>query len=268
MIEEVNITTISETLQEMLARLIHGVPALIAAIVIFVLSLYVAGLSRRAVLRALKLRNANAQVTEMLMKLTQWSVLAMGTIIALQQVGFNVTAFLAGLGIVGFTIGFALQDVSKNFISGLLLLIQQPFNIGETIEVTGFTGRVVAIDMRATEIQTADGRVVLIPNANVFTNPITNHSRTGNRRVELVLKVTSESDLDVVREAVLKASSSVPGLRDQPPPTVNFSTIEENKVEMQVYYWIDMDQTNLTLARDAGLTAIKHALDQAGIVMA
>src|SRR3990172_7739371 len=103
MIEEV--TSIPETLQELLVRLVNAVPALISALVIFFLSLYIAGLSRRAVLRALKLRNANAQVTEMLMKLTQWSVLTMGTIIALQQVGFNVTAFLAGLGIVGFTIG-------------------------------------------------------------------------------------------------------------------------------------------------------------------
>lgn len=262
------VTSISQTFQELLQRLIDGVPALIAAIVIFIFSIYLASLSRRGVSRALKLRNANAQITELLMKLTQWSILIMGMIIALQQVGFNVTAFLAGLGIVGFTIGFALQDVSKNFVSGLLLLIQQPFNIGETIEVTGFTGRVVAIDMRATEIQTADGRVVLIPNANVFTNPITNHSRTGNRRVELVLKVVSESDLDVVRETVLRATSSVPGLRDQPEPSVNFSTIGENKVEMQVYYWIDTDQTNLALARDAGLMAIKRALDQAGIELA
>ena len=266
MIEEV--TSIPETLQELLVRLVNAVPALISALVIFFLSLYIAGLSRRAVLRALKLRNANAQVTEMLMKLTQWSVLTMGTIIALQQVGFNVTAFLAGLGIVGFTIGFALQDVSKNFISGLLLLIQQPFNIGETIEVTGFTGKVVAIDMRATEIHTGDGRVVLIPNANVFTNPITNHSRTGARRVDLVLKVTSDNDLEAVREAVLQASSSVPGLREQPPPVVNFSTIEFHTVEMQVYYWIDTNQTDLLLARDAGLTAIKRALDPAGIEMA
>jgi small conductance mechanosensitive channel len=257
--------TIPETLQEYLVRILNAVPALISAIVIFILSLYIASLSRRAVLRSLKLRNANAQITEMLMKITQWTVMVMGTIIALQQVGFNVTAFLAGLGIVGFTIGFALQDVSKNFVSGLLLLIQQPFNIGETIEVTGFTGKVVSIDMRATEVHTADGRVVLIPNANVFTNPITNHSRTGYRRVELVLKVSSESDLDAVREAVLRASRSVPGLREQPPPSVNFNSIAENKVEMQVYYWIDTNQTDLAGARDSGLTAIKRALDQAGI---
>jgi small conductance mechanosensitive channel len=260
--------TIPETFQELLIRLVNAVPALISAIVIFILSLYVAGLSRRAVLKALKLRNANAQITEMLMKITQWTVLGMGTIVALQQVGFNVTAFLAGLGIVGFTIGFALQDVSKNFVSGLLLLIQQPFNIGETIEVTGFTGKVVAIDMRATEVHTSDGRVVLIPNANVFTNPITNHSRTGTRRVELVLKVVAESDLNAVKEDVLQASRAVPGLKEQPPPAVNFSSIEFSTVELQVYYWIDTNETDLVLAKDAGLTAIKDALDRAGVQLA
>jgi small conductance mechanosensitive channel len=266
MIEEV--TSIPETLQELLVRFISAIPAIISAIVIFFISLYIASISRRAVLRALKLRDTNPKIIETVLKLTQWTVLTMGSIIALQQVGFNVTAFLAGLGIVGFTIGFALQDVSKNFISGLLLLIQQPFNIGETIEVTGFTGTVVAIDLRATEVHTADGRMVLIPNASIFTNPITNLSRTGARRVELVLRVTAQSELQAVREAVLQASRSVPGLKDEPPPTVTFNTIAFNTVEMQVFYWIDTSKIDLSLARDAGLTAIKQALDREGIEMA
>jgi len=98
--------------------------------------------------------------------------LILGIIIALQQVNFNVTAFLTGVGILGFTVGFALQDVSKNFVAGLLLLLQQPFNIGETIQVAGYTGRVSAINMRATELGTHDGQIVLIPNATVFTSPI------------------------------------------------------------------------------------------------
>jgi small-conductance mechanosensitive channel len=82
------------------------------------------------------------------------------------------------------------------------------------------------------------------------------------------LKVPSEADLDAVREAVLRASRSVPGLREQPPPSVNFSTIAENKVEMQVYYWIDTGKSDLSLARDAGLTAIKRAFEQARIQLA
>jgi small-conductance mechanosensitive channel len=102
-----------------------------------------------------------------------------GVVVSLQQVNFDVTAFLTGVGILGFTVGFALQDVSKNFVAGLLLLLQQPFVIGETIQVTGYTGEVTAITMRATEIKMEDGQLVMIPNATVFTSPIVKqNSRT------------------------------------------------------------------------------------------
>jgi small conductance mechanosensitive channel len=99
-----------------------------------------------------------------------WSITIAGTITALERF-FPVTAFLAGLGIIGFTVGFALQDIMKNFASGVILLLQQPFHVGETIGVKGFDGTVLAIDLRATEIKAADGRVVILPNADVLANP-------------------------------------------------------------------------------------------------
>jgi small conductance mechanosensitive channel len=187
--------------------------------------------------------------------------------IALQQVGFNLTAFLTGLGIVGFTIGFALQDVSKNFVSGLLLLIQQPFNIGETIEVTGFTGTVISINLRATEMHTLDGRVVLIPNADVFTNPITNFSRAVARRVALEVGVDYESDLEGVRQVAINAIGSVHGLLGTPPPQITFQAFGLSAIEMTVYYWIDTVQTDPATAKDEGLVAMKGAFARAGIHM-
>jgi small conductance mechanosensitive channel len=90
---------------------------------------------------------------------------------------------------LGFTIGFALQDVSANFVAGFLLLIQQPFDIGNFIEVAGYDGKVLAVDLRATELLTSDGRRVMIPNSEVFSNPIINFTRTERRRIALPIGI-------------------------------------------------------------------------------
>jgi small conductance mechanosensitive channel len=161
-----------ETFQNILTAIILFLPRIIAAIVVLVVSLILAALSSRLIRGALERRKFSREFTQFICEVTKWSVIILGIVVSLQQVDFDVTAFLTGVGILGFTVGFALQDVSKNFVAGLLLLLQQPFVIGETIQVTGYTGQVTAITMRATEIKMDDGQIVLIPNATVFTSPI------------------------------------------------------------------------------------------------
>src|SRR5512141_408301 len=180
------------------ADIISGIPNLITALGIFVVSLYLARILSNTLRRVLNKRRAPAGVTHILAQLTLWSIIVVGTITALQRF-FNVTAFLTGLGILGFTVGFALQDIMKNFASGIILLLQQPFHVGETIGVKGFDGTVLAIDLRSTEMRAADGRVVILPNADVLSNPIVNYSRANERRVELSLNLSHSSEPGAVR---------------------------------------------------------------------
>src|SRR5690606_24297674 len=105
--------------EEVVARFLPALSNLIAALVIFALGIYLAGLASRAVRSALLRRKSSTQAVLMLTKIARWTVFILGLTAALQQLNFNLTAFLTGLGIVGFTIGFALQDVSKNFVSGI-----------------------------------------------------------------------------------------------------------------------------------------------------
>jgi small-conductance mechanosensitive channel len=257
--------TIAQLLQNIWTALIDLVPRVIAAVVIFLIFLYLASLLRRSVRRALQRRTTNPQPIELLTQLTYYGIAGLGLILALQQVGFNVTAFLAGLGIAGFTIGFALQDVSKNFVAGLLMLVQQPFSLGETIEVSGFTGQVISIDLRSTQLRTSDGRLVLIPNGDVFIKPITNFSRSTLRRVDLSARVAYESDLGTVRQALLNALAGSPGLLSDPAPDVDFVNLGGEAVDLTVSYWIDTGQVSLSDARDAGLQAVKRAFQAGGI---
>lgn len=256
---------LSETLNQMLINFINFLPSLIIALIVFIVGLYFAGLLSRLVRRGLERRKTNPEVSMLLGKITRWAVIILVTMAALQQVDFNVTAFLTGLGIVGFTIGFALQDVSKNFVAGLLLLIQQPFDVGDSIKVTDFSGTVMAVDLRATEIHTFDGQVVLIPNADVFTNPITNLSRAARRRVELTVGVAYDSNLEEVARLALAAVSSIPGLIVDPEPVVHFQGFGASSIDLTVFYWIDTSHTDLFTAKDIGLQQLKQALERAGI---
>jgi small conductance mechanosensitive channel len=256
---------LSTGLQELLASFVLFLPTLVAALVIFFLTIYLANVFGRATRRALTKRQVNVQTYQVLPKIVHWSTIVFGLIVALQQVGFSVTAFLAGIGVVGFTVGFALQDISKNFVSGLIIWMQQPFLPGDIIEVTGFSGTVLTIDLRATELRTFDGRMVLIPNADVVTKPIINYSRTGTRRVEVQAVVSAQSDMESVRRTTLQAIATIPGLLKQPAPKVTFQAFNSSSLDLSIAYWINTAQTSVELARDNGITRIKAAFERAGI---
>jgi len=265
MIEEVS--SFSPMLENMLANFLTLLPKLIAALVVFFIGLYLATIVRRLVHKALIRRSKNPEPVTLLSQLTYWLTIIFVATLSLQIVGFNLTAFLAGLGIAGFTIGFALQDVSKNFIAGLLMLIQEPFEHGDTIEVSGFTGSVLGIDLRATKIKTLDGRIVLVPNGEVITSAITNFSKADTRRVEISTGVTYECDPDFVRQVALDAIRGIDGLLSEPEPEVLFQNFGSTTLDLTIYFWIDTGQTNPANAKDAGLQAIKFAFDKSQIDM-
>ncbi len=248
-----------------LAKLQEYLPTLLFAVLIFIAGLILARLVRNAMQRGFHRRATQKQTADLITKTVYYSLVILVVIAALQQAGVNLTAFLAGLGIVGFTIGFALQDVSKNFVSGILLMVQQPFQIGDTIQVGEFTGKVSAISLRATEMYTLDGRLAIIPNADIFTSPIINFSRPTTRRVELSVGVGYPSNLAQVREIALTAIQSIDGLLQEPAPVLYFNQFAESAIKLTLYYWIDTGISDVLKAKDQGLVALKAAFDQAGI---
>ncbi|HKY52990.1 MAG TPA: mechanosensitive ion channel domain-containing protein, partial [Anaerolineales bacterium] len=180
-------------LNRFVANFLGGVPNLLTALAIFIISLYLARLISNLLRRVLRRQKAPEGVTHLLAELILWTIITLGAITAIQRF-FNVTAFLAGLGIIGFTIGFALQDVMKNLVSGIILLIQQPFHVGEVIGAAGFDGTVQQIDLRTTQMETTDGRIVTLPNANILTGPIVNYTRARRLRVDLNLSLPHTID--------------------------------------------------------------------------
>ena len=243
---------------------ILGIPNLLTALVIFVASLYLARVLSNLLRRVLNKRRAPQSVTHLLSQLILWAIIVAGTITALQRF-FNVTAFLTGLGILGFTVGFALQDVMKNFASGVILLLQQPFHVGESVGVKGFEGTVMEIDLRSTEILATDGRVIILPNAEVLANPIINYSRARQRRIELQLSLPHTCEPESVRRILLNAIEEVPGYIPDPKPSIVFENLTNSAMELNANFWVDTSQNDLAHARDAVLLKIKSAFSDEGI---
>jgi small-conductance mechanosensitive channel len=172
---------------------------------------------------------------------------------------------LAGLGILGFTVGFALQDIMKNFAAGVILLLQQPFHVGETIGVKGFDGTVLAIDLRSTEMKATDGRIVILPNADVLANPIINYSRANQRRVELSLNLPHASQPDKVRQIILDAIESVPGFVAEPAPVIVFNSLSDHAMELNVNFWVEVTKTDPFHAKDDVLLKVMSSFSEQGI---
>lgn len=245
--------------EELLARFLAFLPNILAALVIFVATIYLANLISRMLQRYMEKRRADPGWTVLIVLTIRWGIILMGTVATLRQVNFELTGFLAGLGIMGFTIGFALQDISRNIIAGMLLLVQKPFEIGDFVKIEEFTGRVLSVDMRSTELMTPDGNNVLIPNGNVFTMPIVNFSRVSTRRMELTIGVAYDSDLEVVRHTTLDAIRSIPDVLNSPAPTLAFHTFNAYSIDFTVRFWIDTRVTEAATALDPAIVAIQQA---------
>lgn len=243
---------------------ILGIPNLLTALAIFIVSLYIARIVSNLLRRVLNRRKAPAGVTHLLAQLALWTIVIAGTITALQRF-FDVTAFLAGLGILGFTVGFALQDVMKNFASGIILLLQQPFHVGETIGVKGFDGLVLAIDLRSTEMRATDGRIIIMPNAEVLANPIINYSRANHRRVDLLLNLPLTCEPDTARRIFLNAIENVEGLLSEPKPVVVFNNLTNSAMELNANFWVDITKNDPVHAKDVALMKVRSALKEQGI---
>ncbi len=245
--------------QEWLTSAVLFLPKLVAGIVIFILALVAAGFVSKAVRRVVSNRIESEAVEKLIGQIVQWTVIVLGTVIALDQVDFNVTGFIAGLGIAGFTIGFSLQDIARNFISGLILLYRQPFQLGDFIEVSGQMGKVSMINIRDTEIVTLDGDVVIIPNNRVIENPIINLSSGQFRRRTVAIGLGYEEDVERAMEIFLEAVRNVAGVETEPEPMIQVMSMDDSDLALRLFYWVDQKQNSPLKVHTEVLKAVNRA---------
>jgi small-conductance mechanosensitive channel len=251
--------------QELLGQVVLFIPNLIAAVVVFILTWLLSGLVARWVRKATKLKIEDPETRQLLSRLARWSVIILGLLVALDQVNFDVTSFIAGLGIAGFTIGFALQDIARNFVAGILLLIRQPFSIGDAVEIGDYTGTVLDITTRDTVLKTWDGEKVIVPNMDVFTNAIKNYSELPLRRRTVKIGLGYGEDVDRATRVFLEALRGVEGVQAKPVPEVLVEDLGDSALMLAARFWVNQETHGLFVVHSQVVQAIKETAEREGI---
>src|SRR5437870_13126401 len=187
-------------------------------------------------MRALARNRAQANVTILLGNIAQLLVFTIGVLVILAiytqgAFGWILTSF----SVVGIVIGLSLQDILKNFFAGIWVLVERPFRIGDTIEVTGYTGSVEEISFRTTQLRTADGREVIVPNGTFMTTAVVNLTRFPTRRVGAWL--TLPADDAVSAEDVRALLAKAEGIAPEPSPQVELRSVQDGKAQYLVSFW-------------------------------
>ncbi|MEG4317764.1 MULTISPECIES: mechanosensitive ion channel family protein [unclassified Microcoleus] len=169
------------------------------------------------------------------------------------------------LGLSSVAVSFAFQDIFKNFLAGILMLLHEPFQLGDQIIVEGFEGTVEEISMRSTQILTYQGERVIVPNAIVFTNSVRVLTAMPHRRTDLPLILDYDTEPSLAIETLVQAISEVEGVFSQPTPEVDISGLNDGYLHLIVRYWTLPEQAQVRRTKTRAVVAIKAACDRADI---
>jgi len=207
------------------------------ALIVAAITLLIARGVRGATMRALARNRAQANVTVLLGNLAQLTVITIGVLLILAI--YTQGAFgwiLASFSVVGVVIGLSLQDILKNFVAGMWVLVERPFRIGDSIEVTGYSGTVEEISFRTTQLRTDDGREVIVPNGTFMTSAVVNLTRFPTRRAAAWLVLPADEKA-VTTEDIRAALGKTDGVASEPAPAVELRGVADAKAQYLVTFW-------------------------------
>lgn len=256
-----------EKLQAMVDGFLAHLPNLVLAIIVFVLLYIFSGTLRRSVRRLAERSRRGAYAGRILGRLVQWATIIFAMMVAISIVFPSLSAqtLIGILGLSSLAIGFAFRDIAENFLAGILILITQPFKLGDQIVVDDFEGTVQTIEVRATNILTYDGRIVVIPNADLLTNAVIVNTAHPIRRSQYDVGIAYGSDIDHAKELILNAVRDVRAVLDSPGPDVLTVELADSSVNLRARWWTDSTRSTVVRSTDEVITNIKKALDAGGI---
>src|SRR5580704_8673240 len=239
---------------------------LVGAAVVFV-AFAIANLFAFSVRRVLRARGTAQGVQFAVAKIVRYTVTAIGLIAAINAMGFRLDALLAASAVVAVGIGFGLQNIAQNFISGLILLLEQPVRHGDFVRVGGTLGTVDDIGLRATHIVTRDEVTIIVPNSDLITAEVVNHSRpTTSLRIRVPVGVAYGTDTSLVKRVLLEVAKKDQGVLTVPAPEVRLEDFAESAMAFALFCWIPNAREDLRTASSLRF-AIEKAFRAAGITI-
>lgn len=201
---------------------------------------WLAKLAGRITARAVRspTMNFSALLQDFFVTIATNAVMVLGFLIALAQLGVNVGPVLAGLGVAGFIVGFALQDTLSNFAAGLMILIYRPFDVSDVIEAGGVTGKVSVMNLVSTTVLTFDNQKLVVPNSKIWGDVIRNVNAQPTRRVDLVFGIGYDDDIAQAKGVLEEIVAGHELILDDPAPTIRLHTLGDSSVDFIVRPWV------------------------------
>lgn len=236
---------------------------ILAALAIFIVGRWIAGLIASLIIKAIEKADVDQTLARFLGSLVRITLVVFVVLAAVGALGVETTSFLAILGAAGLAIGLALKDSLSNFSAGVMLVFFRPFRAGDFIEAAGISGTVESIRIFNTVIKTGDNRVVTVPNSLIYGGTITNFSAETTRRIDLVIGISYDDDVQRAKELIADVLNSEERVLDEPAPTIMLLELGDSSVNIAVRPWVK--SSDYWPTRGALLERIKALLEANGL---
>ncbi|MEO7959957.1 MAG: mechanosensitive ion channel [Ginsengibacter sp.] len=253
-----------------LQEIIRLLPNIIVAAIVFVIGLFIARYIKRLAVKLIAKISKNTTLNNLFSSIIHivFIGITLFTVLRILHLDTAVTSILAGAGIIGLALAFAFQDIASNFISGVFISFRRPLHIGDIVKIKDYMGKVEEINLRDTTIRTFQGQMVIIPNKDVFQNPIENYSLLGKRRIDLEIGVSYGEDLRRVLEITLNAVKGIEGLSGDDETTFFYKEFGDSSINFQLRLWMNSpEQPNYLNVGSEAIMRIKEAYDKNDIMI-
>ena len=265
--------TISASITELILNVIAWFPRLLAALLLLIVFWIIARIVRYTARRLMKSPEIDPNVRQLALALTFYGVWALGMLATLSALGVDSSSIAATVGVSGFILGFAFKDILSHFFAGLMLLSSRQLTIGGQIVIKEFEGTVESIDLRAVKLRLFDGRVVTIPNGDVFNSAVISNTTNATRRREFRVSIGLQDNARHAIDLALTTINAVDGVLDEPKASVVASDLNApiglgaSSVELRVFFYVASDNPRYFDILSECILRVKDEFEKAGITM-
>jgi len=209
------------------------------ALAIFLIGKFLIRILVRGISRVMQKQGVDKTLETFICNLVRVSLMVVVVIAAIGAIGIQTTSFIAIFGAAGLAVGLALQGSLSNFASGVLIVLFRPYRVGDFVEAAGIAGSVEQVQILTTILKTGDNKQIIVPNSQIMDSIITNYSANPTRRVDMVVGVSYDDDLDKVRKTIEDLIAAEDRILAEPAPTIAVSALADSSVNFVVRPWVN-----------------------------
>ncbi|MEO1005952.1 MAG: mechanosensitive ion channel family protein [Cyanobacteria bacterium J06638_38] len=255
------------TTRDLLKDIVGNLPSLLGAFLVIGITWGVAKGVRYIAYSWAKQTEGDSNTELLIGRLSYGGVWVIGFVIALGVMGLDFGALLGALGLTSVAIGFSLKDVLSNYISGVILLAARPFRINDQVVIGEYEGTITQIQLRATTMKTYDGRVVYIPNQEVFQASVINNTASPRRRSSVFVGIDYGEDISQAIAVISQVLDKIEEVESSPNPDVLVNELAASTVNLEIRFWVDSRRSGFLATTSKVAQAVKEALESANIDM-